>query len=61
MSSKLLRKLAPPNVLVRYKRAEDAKMALEQMDGFELAGRTVCNPPPPSVDQPYADNSDSYG
>ena len=25
----------------RYKRAEDAKMALEQMDGFELAGRTV--------------------
>ena len=30
----------PP--LFRYKRAEDAKMALEQMDGFELAGRTVC-------------------
>ena len=27
--------------LFRYKRAEDAKMALEQMDGFELAGRTV--------------------
>lgn len=25
----------------RYKRAEDAKMALEQMEGFELAGRTV--------------------
>ncbi|KAG8901009.1 hypothetical protein FRB99_005601, partial [Tulasnella sp. 403] len=24
---------------VQYKRAEDAKMALEQMDGFELAGR----------------------
>ena len=27
--------------LIRYKRAEDAKMALEQMEGFELAGRTV--------------------
>lgn len=27
---------------VQYKRAEDAKMALEQMEGFELAGRTVC-------------------
>jgi RNA-binding proteins (RRM domain) len=27
--------------LSRYKRAEDAKMALEQMEGFELAGRTV--------------------
>ena len=27
--------------IFRYKRAEDAKMALEQMDGFELAGRTV--------------------
>jgi hypothetical protein len=26
---------------LRYKRAEDARMALEQMDGFELAGRTV--------------------
>ena len=26
---------------LRYKRSEDAKMALEQMDGFELAGRTV--------------------
>ncbi|KAI0825071.1 splicing factor CC1-like protein [Trametes gibbosa] len=26
---------------VQYKRAEDAKMALEQMDGFELAGRTA--------------------
>lgn len=26
---------------VQYKRAEDAKMALEQMEGFELAGRTV--------------------
>jgi hypothetical protein len=26
---------------VQYKRAEDAKMALEQMDGFELAGRSV--------------------
>jgi len=26
---------------VQYKRAEDARMALEQMDGFELAGRTV--------------------
>lgn len=25
----------------RYKRAEDARMALEQMEGFELAGRTV--------------------
>ncbi|KAG5221921.1 splicing factor CC1 protein [Salix suchowensis] len=25
----------------RYKRAEDAKMALEQMEGFELAGRTL--------------------
>jgi hypothetical protein len=29
---------------LRYKRAEDARMALEQMDGFELAGRTVINP-----------------
>jgi hypothetical protein len=27
--------------LLRYKRSEDARMALEQMDGFELAGRTV--------------------
>lgn len=27
----------------RYKRSEDARMALEQMDGFELAGRTVIN------------------
>lgn len=26
---------------VQYKKAEDAKMALEQMDGFELAGRTL--------------------
>ncbi|KAI0669834.1 splicing factor CC1-like protein [Trametes maxima] len=26
---------------VQYKRSEDAKMALEQMDGFELAGRTL--------------------
>lgn len=26
---------------VQYKRSEDAKMALEQMEGFELAGRTV--------------------
>ncbi|KAI0094851.1 hypothetical protein BDY19DRAFT_46907 [Irpex rosettiformis] len=26
---------------VQYKRAEDAKMALEQMEGFELAGRTL--------------------
>jgi RNA recognition motif-containing protein len=26
---------------VQYKRAEDAKMALDQMEGFELAGRTV--------------------
>jgi hypothetical protein len=26
---------------VQYKRGEDAKMALEQMEGFELAGRTV--------------------
>ncbi|KAH8120166.1 hypothetical protein DFH11DRAFT_1685551 [Phellopilus nigrolimitatus] len=26
---------------VHYKRAEDAKMALEQMEGFELAGRTL--------------------
>ena len=25
----------------RYKRVEDARMALEQMEGFELAGRTV--------------------
>lgn len=25
----------------RYKRSDDAKMALEQMEGFELAGRTV--------------------
>jgi len=28
-------------ILSRYKRAEDARMALEQMEGFELAGRTV--------------------
>lgn len=27
--------------IYRYKRGEDAKMALEQMEGFELAGRTV--------------------
>jgi len=27
--------------LCRYKRPEDARMALEQMEGFELAGRTV--------------------
>ncbi|KAL4069645.1 hypothetical protein V8B97DRAFT_2024412 [Scleroderma yunnanense] len=26
---------------IQYKRGEDAKMALEQMEGFELAGRTV--------------------
>ncbi|KAF8506664.1 hypothetical protein F5888DRAFT_1602373 [Russula emetica] len=26
---------------VQYKRGEDARMALEQMDGFELAGRTL--------------------
>ncbi|KAN0133289.1 hypothetical protein V8E53_009013 [Lactarius tabidus] len=26
---------------VQYKRSEDARMALEQMDGFELAGRTL--------------------
>jgi RNA-binding protein 39 len=26
---------------VQYKRVEDARMALEQMDGFDLAGRTV--------------------
>ncbi|THH19745.1 hypothetical protein EW146_g1494 [Bondarzewia mesenterica] len=26
---------------VQYKRAEDAKMALDQMEGFELAGRTL--------------------
>ncbi|KIJ68490.1 hypothetical protein HYDPIDRAFT_24760 [Hydnomerulius pinastri MD-312] len=26
---------------VQYKRADDAKMALEQMEGFELAGRTL--------------------
>lgn len=26
---------------VQYKRSEDAKMALEQMEGFELAGRTL--------------------
>lgn len=29
------------NVTSRYKRPEDARMALEQMEGFELAGRTV--------------------
>ena len=29
---------------IRYKRSEDAKMALEQMEGFELAGRTVSRP-----------------
>lgn len=26
---------------IQYRRPEDAKMALEQMDGFELAGRQV--------------------
>lgn len=26
---------------IQYKKPEDAKMALEQMDGFELAGRTL--------------------
>lgn len=30
----------------RYRRPEDARMALEQMDGFELAGRTVSHSPP---------------
>jgi hypothetical protein len=30
------------NKCCRYKRPEDAKMALEQMEGFELAGRQVC-------------------
>lgn len=30
-----------PVFLPRFKRAEDAKMALEQMEGFELAGRQV--------------------
>ena len=34
------------NLIHRYKRAEDAKMALEQMEGFELAGRTVSRKPP---------------
>ena len=29
------------NPFHRYKRAEDARMALEQMEGFELAGRQV--------------------
>lgn len=28
----------------RYKKAEDARMALQQMEGFELAGRTVGSP-----------------
>ena len=28
-------------MLFRSKRGEDARMALEQMEGFELAGRTV--------------------
>jgi len=32
------------NLLYRYKRSEDARMALEQMEGFELAGRTVRHP-----------------
>jgi hypothetical protein len=31
-------------IVTRYKRAEDARMALEQMEGFELAGRVVCIP-----------------
>src|SRR6266478_3412964 len=31
----------PHSFPLRYKRSEDARMALEQMDGFELAGRTV--------------------
>lgn len=30
-----------PDERSRYKRAEDARMALQQMEGFELAGRTV--------------------
>lgn len=29
------------HIVGRYKRPEDARMALEQMEGFELAGRTV--------------------
>lgn len=36
--------ICQPSLLIycrRYKRSEDAKMALEQMEGFELAGRTV--------------------
>ena len=32
------------NLPYRYKRSEDARMALEQMEGFELAGRTVRHP-----------------
>lgn len=29
------------NFGTRYKKSEDARMALEQMEGFELAGRQV--------------------
>lgn len=34
---------------VQYKKGEDAKMALEQMEGFELAGRTVWSYSRPSA------------
>ena len=37
----LQRFLLSCTTFTRYKRSEDARMALEQMDGFELAGRTV--------------------
>lgn len=40
----LSKALSIANCLCRYKRVEDARMALEQMEGFELAGRTVSIP-----------------
>ena len=33
--------LRTTNTGIRYKKSEDARMALEQMEGFELAGRQV--------------------
>lgn len=42
-------RLQSVKISFRYKRAEDAKMALEQMEGFELAGRTVSPPVASSI------------
>jgi hypothetical protein len=38
---RLFKQSSIANRYFRYKKVEDARMALEQMEGFELAGRTV--------------------